>query len=106
MKKHIEKIVSLQNDDIDYSRPKDAVLDVALFVRVSTSSQSVDNQIFELAEICERNNVRYLYPPEHVFNEFGGLNENALRDSVHANSWYGKQILEQIYNEIIREMEQ
>ena len=48
-------MMSSQNDDIEYSRPKDAVLDVALFVRVSTSSQSVDNQIFELAEICERN---------------------------------------------------
>ena len=55
MNKHIENILSTYDDDISYSRPKDAVLDVALFVRVSTSSQSVDNQIYELAEICERN---------------------------------------------------
>ena len=56
MKKHIDKILSTyQDDDISYSRPKDAVLDVALFVRVSTSDQTTDNQIIELSEICERN---------------------------------------------------
>ena len=55
MKKHIEKIVSLQNDDIDYSRPKDAVLDVAVYVRVSTSGQTTENQLIELSEVCDRN---------------------------------------------------
>ena len=55
MKKHIEKIVSLQNDDIDYSRPKDAVLDVAVYVRVSTLGQTTENQLIELSEVCDRN---------------------------------------------------
>jgi hypothetical protein len=53
-------------------------------------------------EICERNNVKYLSPPNHLFNEQGGLIEKALKDSVHANSWYGKQILAQISDEITR----
>ena len=53
-------------------------------------------------EICERNNVKYLSPPDHLFNEQGGLIEKALNDSVHANSWYGKQILAQISDEITR----
>ena len=33
----------------------DYVLDVALYVRVSTSSQHTENQIWELKEICSRN---------------------------------------------------
>ena len=38
-------------------------LDVALFVRVSTSGQTTDNQIIELKEICERNkwNITKVY---------------------------------------------
>ena len=46
MKKHIENILSTYDDDISYSRPKDAVLDVALFVHVSTSAQTVYIQLY------------------------------------------------------------
>jgi len=56
-------------------------------------------------EICERNNVIYLHPPAHLFNEQGGLIEKALKDSVHANTWYGKEILTQINDEITKGLE-
>ena len=48
MKKHIDEIVKSYAED-------DYVLDVALYVRVSTSSQHTENQIWELKEICSRN---------------------------------------------------
>ena len=48
MKKHIDEIVSSYAED-------DYVLDVALYVRVSTASQHTENQIWELKEICSRN---------------------------------------------------
>ena len=52
MNKHIEQIVkSYAEDDV----LEDAVLDVAVYVRVSTSSQTTENQLIELAEVCERN---------------------------------------------------
>ena len=48
MQKHIEKIVkSYENDEY--------VLDVAIYVRVSTASQTTENQLIELTEVCERN---------------------------------------------------
>ena len=34
---------------------EDTVLDVAIYVRVSTSSQTTENQLIELSEVCERN---------------------------------------------------
>ena len=48
MKKHIDEIVKSYAED-------DYVLDVALYVRVSTASQHTENQIWELKEICSRN---------------------------------------------------
>ena len=53
MNKHIEQIVKSYVED-DYVL-EDAVLDVAIYVRVSTSSQTTENQLIELAEVCERN---------------------------------------------------
>ena len=48
MQNHIEKIVkSYENDE--------CVLDVAIYVRVSTASQTTENQLIELTEVCERN---------------------------------------------------
>ena len=48
MQNHIEKIVkSYENDEY--------VLDVAIYVRVSTASQTTENQLIELTEVCERN---------------------------------------------------
>jgi len=48
MQKHIEKIVkSYENDEY--------VLDVAIYVRVSTASQTTENQLIELTEVCVRN---------------------------------------------------
>jgi DNA invertase Pin-like site-specific DNA recombinase len=48
MQKHIDEIVKSYAED-------DYVLDVALYVRVSTASQHTENQIWELKEICSRN---------------------------------------------------
>ena len=48
MQTHIEKIVkSYENDEY--------VLDIAIYVRVSTASQTTENQLIELTEVCERN---------------------------------------------------
>ena len=52
MKKHIERMVkSYAEDDV----LEDSVLDVAVYVRVSTSGQTTENQLIELTEVCERN---------------------------------------------------
>ena len=52
MKKHIEQIVkSYAEDDV----LEDTVLDVAVYVRVSTSGQTTENQLIELSEVCDRN---------------------------------------------------
>jgi DNA invertase Pin-like site-specific DNA recombinase len=48
MQKHIEQIVKSYEDD-EYA------LDVAIYVRVSTASQTTENQLIELTEVCERN---------------------------------------------------
>jgi hypothetical protein len=53
-------------------------------------------------EICEKNDIIYLPPPSSTFNENGGLKEEAWRDSVHANAWYGLRVLQQIDQEILR----
>ncbi|MCH2263155.1 MAG: recombinase family protein [Candidatus Thioglobus autotrophicus] len=55
MKKHIERMVkSYEDDELGYTLD-DAVLDVAVYVRVSTSGQTTENQLIELSEVCERN---------------------------------------------------
>ena len=55
MKKHIERMVkSYADDELGYTLD-DAVLDVAVYVRVSTSGQTTENQLIELSEVCERN---------------------------------------------------
>ena len=52
MNKHIERMVkSYAEDDV----LEDTVLDVAVYVRVSTSGQTTENQLIELTEVCERN---------------------------------------------------
>ena len=48
MQKHIEQIVKSYEDD-EYA------LDVAIYVRVSTASQTTENQLIELTEVCVRN---------------------------------------------------
>ena len=58
MQKHIEKIVkSYENDEY--------VLDVAIYVRVSTASQTTENQLIELTEVCERNKWHII----NIYNE-------------------------------------
>ena len=55
MNKHIEQIVkSYADDELGYTLD-DAVLDVAVYVRVSTSGQTTENQLIELSEVCDRN---------------------------------------------------
>ena len=43
----------------------DSVLDVAVYVRVSTSGQTTENQLIELSEVCERNKWHIV----EVYNE-------------------------------------
>jgi DNA invertase Pin-like site-specific DNA recombinase len=57
MKKHIDEIVKSYVDD--------SVLDVAVYVRVSTSGQTTENQLIELSEVCERNKWHIV----EVYNE-------------------------------------
>ena len=55
MKKHIERMVkSYEDDELGYVLD-DAVLNVAVYVRVSTSGQTTENQLIELSEVCDRN---------------------------------------------------
>ena len=55
MNKHIEQMVkSYADDELGYTLD-DAVLDVAVYVRVSTSGQTTENQLIELVEVCDRN---------------------------------------------------
>ena len=53
--KHIKRMVkSYEDDELGYVLD-DAVLDVAVYVRVSTSGQTTENQLIELSEVCDRN---------------------------------------------------
>ena len=47
-------VKSYEDDELGYTLD-DAVLDVAVYVRVSTSGQTTENQLIELSEVCERN---------------------------------------------------
>ena len=60
---HIKRMVkSYEDDELGYTLD-DAVLDVAVYVRVSTSGQTTENQLIELSEVCERNkwNITSVY---------------------------------------------
>ena len=70
MQKHIEKIVkSYENDEY--------VLDVAIYVRVSTASQTTENQLIELAEVCERNKWHITNVYNETISGTKGVDERA-----------------------------
>ena len=53
----------------------DIVLDVALYVRVSTASQHTENQICELKEICSRNRWNIVEIYDETISGTKGINE-------------------------------
>ena len=75
MKKHIEQIVKSYEDD-DYVLD-DAVLDVAVYVRVSTSGQTTENQLIELSEVCERNKWHITNVYNETISGTKGVDERA-----------------------------
>ena len=75
MNKHIEQIVKSYAED-DYVL-EDAVLDVAIYVRVSTSSQTTENQLIELAEVCERNKWHITNVYNETISGTKGVDERA-----------------------------
>ena len=77
MNKHIEQIVkSYEDDELGYTLD-DAVLDVAVYVRVSTSSQTTENQIIELSEVCERNKWHITNVYNETISGTKGVDERA-----------------------------
>ena len=77
MEKHIERMVDLQKDDLSENRPADAVLDVAVYVRVSTSGQTTENQLIELSEVCERNKWHITNVYNETISGTKGVDERA-----------------------------
>ena len=73
MKKHIDEMVKSYREDDEL----DFVLDVALYVRVSTSSQHTENQIYELKEICKRNRWNIVEIYDETISGTKGVNERA-----------------------------
>jgi DNA invertase Pin-like site-specific DNA recombinase len=73
MKKHIDEMVKSYREDDEL----DFVLDVALYVRVSTSSQHTENQIYELKEICKRNRWNLVEIYDETISGTKGVNERA-----------------------------
>ena len=69
MKKHIDAMVKSYAEDDEF------VLDVALYVRVSTSSQHTENQIYELKEICNRNRWNIVDIYDETISGTKGINE-------------------------------
>jgi len=69
MKKHIDEIVKSYVDD--------AVLDVAVYVRVSTSGQTTENQLIELSEVCERNKWHIVEVYNETISGTKGVDERA-----------------------------
>jgi hypothetical protein len=65
----------VEEDEMDkmYKKIADCVLDVAIYVRVSTSSQTTENQIIELAEVCERNKWNIVYKNGVYISDQWGL---------------------------------
>jgi len=70
MKKHIDEIVKSYAED-------DYVLDVAIYVRVSTSGQTTDNQMIELTEVCERNKWNIVKVYNETISGTKGVDERA-----------------------------
>ena len=56
---------------------EDTVLDVAIYVRVSTSSQTTENQLIELAEVCERNKWHITNVYNETISGTKGVDERA-----------------------------
>ena len=77
VEKHIERMVDLQKDDLSENRPADAVLDVAVYVRVSTSGQTTENQLIELSEVCERNKWHITNVYNETVSGTKGIDERA-----------------------------
>ncbi len=74
MNKHIEQIVkSYAEDDV----LEDTVLDVAVYVRVSTSGQTTENQLIELSEVCERNKWHITNVYNETISGTKGVDERA-----------------------------
>ena len=77
MKKHIERMVkSYADDELGYALD-DAVLDVAVYVRVSTSGQTTENQLIELSEVCERNKWHITNVYNETISGTKGVDERA-----------------------------
>jgi DNA invertase Pin-like site-specific DNA recombinase len=77
VKKHIEQIVkSYEGDEMGYTLD-DAVLDVAVYVRVSTSGQTTENQLIELSEVCERNKWHITNVYNETISGTKGIDERA-----------------------------
>ena len=77
MKKHIEQIVkSYADDELGYTLD-DAVLDVAVYVRVSTSGQTTENQLIELVEVCDRNKWHITNVYNETISGTKGVDERA-----------------------------
>ncbi len=77
MKKHI--FYEEEEDEMDrmYKKIADCVLDVAIYVRVSTSGQTTENQIIELAEVCERNKWNIVRVYNETISGTKGVDERA-----------------------------
>ena len=72
--KHIKRMVkSYAEDDV----LEDAVLDVAIYVRVSTSSQTTENQLIELSEVCDRNKWHITNVYNETISGTKGVDERA-----------------------------
>ena len=77
MKKHIERMVkSYEDDELGYTLD-DAVLDVAVYVRVSTSGQTTENQLIELVEVCDRNKWHITNVYNETISGTKGVDERA-----------------------------
>ncbi len=77
MKKHIDEIVkSYEDDELGYTLD-DAVLDVAVYVRVSTSGQTTENQLIELSEVCDRNKWHITNVYNETISGTKGVDERA-----------------------------
>ncbi len=75
MKKHNEE--ELDWEDRMYKWIDDSVLDVAIYVRVSTSGQTTENQLIELAEVCERNKWNIVKVYNETISGTKGVDERA-----------------------------